>query len=176
MKKTTLPAIFALCLVVIAASVLDFAFAANSTIKEVQERLSVLGYDPGPADGLPGKRTRQAIEQFQRDSNLQVTGDADAATLKRLDIGSGGVVTNMTRTTGLDPCIRNLLAELKATRPQIDSISHSWGSETELSYTLFLGKSMMMLEGPKDPIGATENLLNMAGEEGGLKKRCPHLY
>jgi surface antigen len=41
---------------------------------ETQDLLSQLNYDPGPVDGQQGLRTRRAIEQYQRDAGLPVTG------------------------------------------------------------------------------------------------------
>ncbi len=40
-----------------------------------QEYLNDLGYDAGPVDGRPGRRTRSAIEDFQRDRGFAVTGE-----------------------------------------------------------------------------------------------------
>ena len=42
--------------------------------RQVQQRLTDLGYDPGPIDGKPGRKTRQAIRAFQRDESLSVDG------------------------------------------------------------------------------------------------------
>lgn len=47
---------------------------SRNTIREVQRRLSELGYRPGPADGAPGRRTHDAIRQYQRDNRLVVNG------------------------------------------------------------------------------------------------------
>jgi uncharacterized protein len=46
----------------------------KALIREVQDRLARLGYVPGDADGLMGRKTRNAIEAFQRDQGLPVTG------------------------------------------------------------------------------------------------------
>ena len=40
--------------------------------------LATLGYKPGPADGILGSRTRSAVEAFQRDQGLPVTGEVSA--------------------------------------------------------------------------------------------------
>lgn len=53
-------------------------------IREAQELLNRLGYQAGPADGLMGARTRAALEQFQRDRSLPVTGEASGRTLSAL--------------------------------------------------------------------------------------------
>jgi len=43
-------------------------------VREIQEELRARGYYRGAIDGLYGRSTRAAIEQFQRDEGLSVTG------------------------------------------------------------------------------------------------------
>jgi TPR repeat protein len=57
---------------------------ATDLIAAVQRELNRLGYRSGPADGIAGNRTRRAIEQFQRDAGLEVTGAATESLLDRL--------------------------------------------------------------------------------------------
>ncbi len=47
---------------------------SRGTIIKVQSKLSELGYGPGPADGAPGRRTRDAIREYQIDNRLMVNG------------------------------------------------------------------------------------------------------
>lgn len=49
---------------------------SSDTVKSIQTSLATLGYKPGPADGILGHQTRNAIEAFQRDRGLPVTGEA----------------------------------------------------------------------------------------------------
>jgi len=59
--------------------------ALNRTeVMDLQWNLAVHGYDPGPADGVAGPRTRAAIEQYQIDAQLPVDGRASAALLDHL--------------------------------------------------------------------------------------------
>jgi len=51
----------------------------------VQVALARRGISSGSIDGVPGPQTHAALRIFQRSEGLPVTGDADAATLKRLD-------------------------------------------------------------------------------------------
>jgi hypothetical protein len=44
------------------------------TTREVQEALAAAGYNPGPIDGIRGRRTIAAIRQFQAAHGLQVDG------------------------------------------------------------------------------------------------------
>lgn len=43
-------------------------------VAETQQILTELGYDPGPVDGLMGRRTRRAIRDFEDARGLPVTG------------------------------------------------------------------------------------------------------
>lgn len=60
--------------------------SAKETLRLSQEKLTELGYNPGPADGLMGNRTRTAIKRFQRDYKLDETGTIDAKTLNILNM------------------------------------------------------------------------------------------
>jgi membrane-bound lytic murein transglycosylase B len=55
-------------------------------IQKVQERLTAEGVDPGPADGVMNPQTEAAIRHYQEKEGRPVSGAADAATLKRLQI------------------------------------------------------------------------------------------
>ncbi|MEM7159823.1 MAG: peptidoglycan-binding domain-containing protein [Myxococcota bacterium] len=57
------------------------AMPEASSVEGVQERLNHLNYFVGRADGEKGRFTRMAIERFQRDHGLEVTGDVDADTV-----------------------------------------------------------------------------------------------
>lgn len=43
-------------------------------VLQLQEMLTALGYDPGPLDGKFGKRTANAVKQYQRDRGLAADG------------------------------------------------------------------------------------------------------
>jgi len=53
---------------------------APMTIVEAQKRLAALGYEPGSPDGKMGSRTVGALQKFQRDRGISVTGKLDSAT------------------------------------------------------------------------------------------------
>jgi peptidoglycan hydrolase-like protein with peptidoglycan-binding domain len=63
-------------------------------IQQLQERLKAEGVDPGPVDGVMNPRTEAALRQYQEKFGLPVSGAADEATLRRLQIqptpGGGG--------------------------------------------------------------------------------------
>jgi peptidoglycan hydrolase-like protein with peptidoglycan-binding domain len=57
---------------------------ATPEIRKAQVLLSKLGYEPGPIDGLLGRKTRKAIENFQIDFGLPETGEVDNKLLNEL--------------------------------------------------------------------------------------------
>ena len=52
--------------------------------REVQQRLREEGFDPGPADGLLGPRTRDAIRRWQESAGVPATGYLDSASVETL--------------------------------------------------------------------------------------------
>jgi hypothetical protein len=54
------------------------------TVREIQRALAELGYDPGPIDGIPGARTRAAIQRFQADHGLVADGIVGKKTRAKL--------------------------------------------------------------------------------------------
>jgi len=53
-------------------------------LRTAQAALSYLGLDPGPIDGVRGRRTRSALIAFQQQSGLPETGELDGDTESRL--------------------------------------------------------------------------------------------
>lgn len=49
-----------------------------------QRKLAALGYDPGPADGVPGPRTARALKAFQTDRKIVASGQLDRVTMAEL--------------------------------------------------------------------------------------------
>lgn len=63
--------------------------AAAPKLASAQKALAKLGYGPIAADGLMGTTTRQALERFERDKKLPVTGALGTRTAKLLTSASG---------------------------------------------------------------------------------------
>ena len=77
-------------------------------LARVQRALTKAGFDAGRPDGLMGPRTRAAIEAFQRDAGLPVTGEADTATVSKLG-AQPAVAPNVAPVTEPRPSLRRLL-------------------------------------------------------------------
>lgn len=59
------------------------------SIAAVQRALNRLGYGPVKADGIAGSGTKLALERFERDRKLPVTGEISPRVLKELSAASG---------------------------------------------------------------------------------------
>lgn len=81
----------------------DEQVAAIVVLEGVQANLAALGYDPGPADGVMGRRTRAAIRAFQADVGLPVDGQVSDQLIAALsDAGANGRSAGA-RTAAADP-------------------------------------------------------------------------
>jgi hypothetical protein len=54
------------------------------TIRQAQICLIYLGFDPGPVDGVIGRKTRSALAEWEQSEGIASNGDPDEATLTRL--------------------------------------------------------------------------------------------
>jgi len=53
-------------------------------VYEIQERLTQLGYNPGPVDGIYGKKTAAGISRFQKNTGMRPDGKASKRLLEIL--------------------------------------------------------------------------------------------
>jgi hypothetical protein len=62
---------------------------AQRGVAAAQRALVALGYGPLASDGLMGRETKAAIERFERDRRIPVTGEFGARTVRELSLRSG---------------------------------------------------------------------------------------
>lgn len=70
------------------------------TVADIQRRLSELGYDPGPLDGLRGRLTIAAVRRYQMANHLTVDGICGPQTLRAL---FGGAVLPVSESPDATP-------------------------------------------------------------------------
>ncbi|MGK9235241.1 peptidoglycan-binding domain-containing protein, partial [Inquilinus limosus] len=70
--------------------------AGDAQIREIQQLLTMMNYDAGPADGQLGSKTRNAIGAFQRRQKLPVTRRPSAELLEALRRAAGAETPDWT--------------------------------------------------------------------------------
>ncbi len=68
---------------------------SSDEIRQAQEALKTKGFDPGPADGVDGPKTKSAVRDFQKSQNLSADGRLGPQTLDGLGVKHGNAKTNM---------------------------------------------------------------------------------
>jgi localization factor PodJL len=53
-------------------------------VKKIQTLLAEQGFDPGPADGVAGEKTREAVKAYQRQAGMAETGQIDGSLMASL--------------------------------------------------------------------------------------------
>jgi len=56
----------------------------SKDVREAQMKLKDSGFDPGPIDGMLGRRTGKALRDYQQSHNLKATGRLDSKTKQML--------------------------------------------------------------------------------------------
>ena len=67
---------------------------ADPTVKQVQQILADLGYEPGPIDGAMGSGTEHAVGAFQRDRKIASTGRITPDLLREIQRVTGRDLAN----------------------------------------------------------------------------------
>lgn len=86
-----------LSLIIVGAVLLSLSVTANALskygsrgeeVKQIQQKLSSLGYYSGEADGIFGSLTQSAVKNFQKDNGLKADGIVGEKTLAALNISN----------------------------------------------------------------------------------------
>lgn len=78
-------------------------YLVRDTAKSVQRMLAVRGYDPGPIDGVVGKKTLDAIREFQDQSDLEIDPRISLELVGYLTVESIKLAQGMLAARGYDP-------------------------------------------------------------------------
>jgi peptidoglycan hydrolase-like protein with peptidoglycan-binding domain len=60
--------------------------AVSTRVMAMQQALKDKGHDPGPIDGVMGRRTASALKEYQKSEQLNATGRMDSETATKLKI------------------------------------------------------------------------------------------
>jgi len=69
----------------------------SETVREIQQKLTDKGFDPGAVDGVMGPKTRSALHAFRQQHGMKGGAATDAATLSALGVDTQGSNGSMNR-------------------------------------------------------------------------------
>jgi N-acetylmuramoyl-L-alanine amidase len=98
-------------------------------VAALQEALALLGFDPGRIDGIFGSLTEHALEEFQRNCDLDVSGVLTRASLDELRRMSSHLASRHLVTSARD-------ASGVATRPRVVVVAGPGGAADRLASAL----------------------------------------
>jgi peptidoglycan hydrolase-like protein with peptidoglycan-binding domain len=104
----------------------------SAEVRDAQQRLQTYGFYNGPADGLWGPETKAAVERYQQNRGLTVTGRLDDATRNSMRVPGVSPVT-LSDPTDVRT-IQNRLRQLGHYNGPADGV---WGPDTQIAMENF---------------------------------------
>ena len=73
---------------------------SKDEIRQIQEALNQKGFKAGPADGVLGPETKNALKEFQQKQGFNATGELDNQTMSALGVSTTGQAGQQPGATG----------------------------------------------------------------------------
>ena len=103
--------------------------AKGQAVKDLQEALKALGLQPGPIDGVFGKKTEDAVKAFQKLKGLEVDGIVGPITWLNIDEADQSEPLLRNGSKGLP--VRRLQNRMKLAGFAIPEVNGRFGPKTE---------------------------------------------
>jgi N-acetylmuramoyl-L-alanine amidase len=127
----------------------------SAEVRRAQERLQALGYYNGPIDGLWGAETASAVERFQRERGMEVSGRLNGATQAALRAPPPAANVDIANPTAVR-AVQNRLRQLGFYSGPADGV---WGGSTQVALERF--QRSRGLESTGQLTGATLSAMNI---------------
>jgi peptidoglycan hydrolase-like protein with peptidoglycan-binding domain len=103
--------------------------STGEAVRELQQALRDLGYDPGGVDGQFGARTESAVKDFQHDRGIAADGVVGPITWRNIDEADLSEPTLRKGSRGLP--VRRVQSRLTAAGYDAGGVDGVFGSRTE---------------------------------------------
>jgi peptidoglycan hydrolase-like protein with peptidoglycan-binding domain len=101
----------------------------DPAVRDLQEALKVLGFDPGPVDGVFGAQTESAVKKFQQAREIPADGVVGRVTWINIDEADQSHPVLRTDSTGLS--VRRLQSRMSAVGFDTGGVDGRFGAKTE---------------------------------------------
>ena len=136
----------------------------DPAVRDLQEALKALGYDPGPVDGIFGTKTESAVKTFQQAREIAVDGVVGRVTWINIDEADQSHPVLRVGSTGLP--VRRLQSRMSAVGFDTGGVDGRFGAKTEAAVKKLQQDSNLSVDGVVGP--QTWQVVDALEDEGGV--------
>ena len=135
----------------------------DPAVRDLQEALKILGFDPGLVDGVFGAQTESAVKKFQQARDIPADGVVGRVTWINIDEADQSHPVLRTGSTGLP--VRRLQSRMTAVGFDTGGVDGRFGAKTEAAVRKLQHDSKLSVDGV---VGAqTWQVVDALENEGG---------
>jgi peptidoglycan hydrolase-like protein with peptidoglycan-binding domain len=138
--------------------------STDPAVKDLQEALKTLGFDPGPVDGVFGGQTENAVKQFQQAREIPVDGVVGRVTWINIDEADQSHPVLTSGSTGLP--VRRLQSRMSAVGFDTGGVDGRFGAKTEAAVRKLQQDFNLTVDGVVGP--QTWDVVDALEDEGGV--------
>ena len=135
----------------------------DPAVREVQEALRTLHFDPGPIDGVFGAETESAVRAFQQAKEIPVDGVVGRVTWINIDEADQSHPVLKAGATGLP--VRRLQSRMSAVGFDTGGVDGRFGAQTEAAVRRLQQNFKLAVDGVVGP--KTWDVVDALENEGG---------
>jgi peptidoglycan hydrolase-like protein with peptidoglycan-binding domain len=137
--------------------------STDPAVRDLQEALHTLGYDPGPADGVFGATTESAVKKFQQAREIAADGVVGRVTWINIDEADQSHPVLNSGSTGLP--VRRLQSRMTAVGYDTGGVDGRFGAKTEVAVKALQQAYNLNVDGVVGP--QTWGVVDALENEGG---------
>lgn len=138
--------------------------SSDPAVRDLQEALKALGYDPGTVDGIFGAKTEAAVRKFQEAREIPVDGVVGRVTWINIDEADQSRPVLTKGSTGLP--VRRLQSRMTAVGYNTGGVDGRFGAMTEAAVRTLQQDFSLGIDGIVGP--QTWNVVEALEDEGGV--------
>jgi peptidoglycan hydrolase-like protein with peptidoglycan-binding domain len=135
----------------------------DPTVRDLQEALKALAFDPGPVDGIFGAKTEGAVKNFQQARGIAADGVVGRVTWINIDEADRSHPVLKSGSTGLP--VRRLQSRMSAVGYDTGGVDGRFGGKTDLAVKKLQRDHNLSVDGVVGP--KTWQVVDALENEGG---------
>jgi peptidoglycan hydrolase-like protein with peptidoglycan-binding domain len=134
----------------------------DPTVRDLQEALKALGYDPGPVDGVFGAMTEAAVKAFQQAKGITADGVVGKITWINIDEADQSEPVLKIGSTGLP--VRRAQKRMSLVGYDVGGVDGRYGARTEVAVKKLQQERGLAVDGVVGP--ETWSIIDSLENEG----------